>query len=91
MGEEGWERARVVAGRPAPPGELRADVSPFQAGLLYAVRPLTVHAPPLYCSPGLPVLFLHRHVDGCVCVGGGGATGHTWLHVWQIFFQVTGA
>ncbi len=37
MGEAGWERARVLAGRPAPGVELTEDHTPLEAGLGPAV------------------------------------------------------
>ena len=37
MGEAGWERARVLAGRPAPGKELTEDHTPLEAGLGHAV------------------------------------------------------
>lgn len=37
MGEEGWERARVLAGRPAPGAELTEAHTPLEAGLGGAV------------------------------------------------------
>ena len=37
MGEEGWERARVLAGRPAPGAELTEEHTPLEAGLGGAV------------------------------------------------------
>eukprot|EP00884_Botryococcus_braunii_P011987 jgi/Botrbrau1/2078/Bobra.0047s0040.1 len=41
MGEEAWERARIVAGCPRAPSELNPSVSPFQAGLYRIDRSLT--------------------------------------------------
>jgi folate-binding protein YgfZ len=37
MGELGWERVRVLAGRPAPGAELTLDHTPLEAGLGGAV------------------------------------------------------
>ncbi len=68
MGELGWERARVLAGRPAPGAELTLDHTPLEAGLGGAVsldkgcyigqeaRPRP-HPPALVCHLGLGVGF----------------------------------
>ena len=37
MGEEAWEAARIVCGRPAPGSELTQDFNPLEAGLYHAV------------------------------------------------------
>ncbi|GAB4818080.1 hypothetical protein N2152v2_005126 [Parachlorella kessleri] len=37
MGEEAWEAARIVCGRPAPGSELTQDFNPLEAGLYYAI------------------------------------------------------
>jgi hypothetical protein len=50
MGEEGWERARILAGRPAPGAELTEEVNPYEAGLCDAVRVDKVRPHPLVSS-----------------------------------------
>ena len=37
LGADGWEMARVLAGRPAPGAELTQDFNPLEAGLYHAV------------------------------------------------------
>ena len=37
LGADGWEIARVLAGRPAPGRELTPDYNPLEAGLYHAV------------------------------------------------------
>lgn len=49
MGEEEWETARVLAGRPAPGAELTEDHNPLEAGLYHAVSLNKVSA--VKCGP----------------------------------------